>query len=190
MTTMIRNTFRYTLLIAGVLFTLILTQCSDDDPNDIGNANLGEIRARVNQNVFSANGENASAFLFNDVLTIVGINDSNSEQIILTSGNVITTGVIDLSGNNLMTNGSYMINGEPAFNSTADGGGGSLESQFIASGSFNALDLQFSIPNNPDNTFSAMVDGQSFISTAVQARAVTTGGITTISIIALWSHAL
>jgi len=220
MTTMIRNTFRYTLLIAGVLFTLILTQCSDDDPNDIGNANLGEIRARVNQNVFSANGENASAFLFNDVLTIVGINDSNSEQIILTSGNVITTGVIDLSGNNLMTNGSYMINGEPAFNSTADGGGGSLEitilntenqfisgsfeftgtrpdggmdeegnvtneSQFIASGSFNALDLQFSIPNNPDNTFSAMVDGQSFISTAVQARAVTTGGITTISIIAL-----
>jgi len=217
---MIRKALRHLGLIGSIFFVIINIQCSDDDPNDIGNADLGEIRARINQNVFSANGENANAFLFNNVLTIIGTNNINDEQIVLTAGNVIDIGILDLSGNNPMTNGSYMISGEPAFDSTADGGGGSIditildmenqfisgsfeftgtrpdggmdeegnatnESQFIASGSFNGLDLQFSIPNNPENTFSAMIDGQSFIPTAVQARAVTTGGVTTISIVAL-----
>lgn len=221
MTIMIKNSYRYTFIITSIFFALVFTNCSDDDPSDIGNANVGEIRARINQNVFSVSGENTNAFLFNDVLTIIGTDAVSGEELILTAGNVINTGVIDLSGNNSMSNGSYMANEEEAFNSTADGGGGSMEitilnienqlisgsfeftgtrpdpinmdeegnsineSQFVASGSFNALDLQFSIPNNPDNVFSASIDGQPFIPTAVQARALVTGGVTTISIVAL-----
>lgn len=206
------------LFIFLIAVSFLNTSCSNDETG-IGTAQVGEIRAQINQNTFSALGASAQAFLFNDILTIVGTDSIRGELLTITAGNVTSASTFDLSGNNNTTNAIYTLNDEVPFASTAPEGGGILnietldidnqilsgdfeftgtrpgepdeegnetnESQFVANGSFTALELQFTIPNDPNNSFTALVDGVDFIPTAVQARTITVGTITSISIIAL-----
>ena len=200
-----------------LFLALVYLGCGGDDSGTTM-AGVGELRARINSGTFSASGEEAQAFLFNNELRIIGRDVDNGENITLTVGTINEAGTFDL-GTNEATFGTYTIDGEEPFTTNILQGNGTLtidifnltnqlltgsfeftgsrpgevdemgedtfETQLVRDGSFTALELQFGIPNNPANTFMAMVNEQAFTPTAVEARTVMAGNITSLRIIAL-----
>lgn len=204
--------------IFGLFLFTILVSCNENETPTEPAGTAGALEAGINGNQVVATGANAQAFLFNEVLTVVGIDSTNADEIRLMIGQP-EVGFFDLSGNNTLTNGQFTRSGEASFNSTISGGGGMLDitefdeenalvsgtfefngvrptgefdeegnpindSQFVSEGIFTAIPISFDLPNNPTNSFAALVDGTPFTPTAIVAFETITNGVSTLRIIA------
>ena len=144
--------------LLNVLFLTLLSisfvGCSgDDDSNDSG-VNEGQLVATIDGDLYSADGENASAALFNGIFNLTTTNSTSGETITITVSNA-SEDTFDLSSAaNSLNGGAYTLNGENAYLSNFEGGSGTIAitkldtENFLASGTFEFVGVRESFDND------------------------------------------
>lgn len=106
---------------------LFAVACSSDDSSGTPSAADGEFVAKINGNEFRVSTQ-VGATLYNGTFNITAMKPSSGETITISVANAAGEGTFNLGPNsNSQSAAIYMINGEDAYGSAGEGGGGTLK---------------------------------------------------------------
>jgi len=145
-----------------LLSIIVISSCSSSDDDSNNNVSDGQLTLTINGEEFTADGQNVAATLFNGTFNLTTINSNTGETIVITVSNA-SESTFDLSAAANAQNGAvYLISGENAYGTVAEGGSGQLnitkldEENLLTSGTFDFIAVRSSV-DNQGNTITETV---------------------------------